>query len=60
MSEAAVKRLLDRTLECTGLRDRAGEPLRYTPHDFRRMFATEAVTGGLPSTLPHASSDTRR
>ncbi|MGI5440405.1 tyrosine-type recombinase/integrase [Streptomyces shenzhenensis] len=48
MSEAAVKRLLDRTLECAGLRDQAGEPLRYTPHDFRRMFATEAVTGGLP------------
>ncbi|MEU3511001.1 site-specific integrase [Streptomyces longwoodensis] len=48
LSEAAVKRLLDRTLECTGLRDQAGEPLRYTPHDFRRMFATEAVTGGLP------------
>ncbi|MEV7466307.1 site-specific integrase [Streptomyces kronopolitis] len=48
MSEAGVKRALDRTLEATGLRDQAGEPLRYTPHDFRRMFATEAVTGGLP------------
>ncbi|WP_253266489.1 tyrosine-type recombinase/integrase [Streptomyces sp. 6-11-2] len=22
--------------------------MNYTPHDFRRMFATEAVTGGLP------------
>ncbi|MFD9951394.1 tyrosine-type recombinase/integrase [[Kitasatospora] papulosa] len=48
MSEAGIKRALDRTLEATGLRDQAGEPLRYTPHDFRRMFATEAVTGGLP------------
>ncbi|MER6564112.1 site-specific integrase [Streptomyces sp. NPDC001027] len=48
MSEAGIKRALDRTLEATGLRDHAGEPLRYTPHDFRRMFATEAVTGGLP------------
>ncbi len=48
MSEAGVKRALDRTLEATGLRDQAGEPLRYTPHDFRRIFATEAVTGGLP------------
>ncbi|WP_413751949.1 tyrosine-type recombinase/integrase [Streptomyces sp. R-74717] len=36
------------TLEATGLRDQAGEPLIYTPHDFRRMFATETVTGGLP------------
>ncbi|WP_234432677.1 tyrosine-type recombinase/integrase [Streptomyces sp. MUSC 125] len=48
MSEAAVKHRLDRTLEATGLRDQAGQPLNYTPHDFRRMFATEAVTGGLP------------
>ncbi|MGP3691320.1 tyrosine-type recombinase/integrase [Streptomyces sp. IBSNAI002] len=48
MSEAGIKRALDRTLEATGLRDQAGEPLRYTPHDFRRMFTTEAVTGGLP------------
>lgn len=48
LSEAAVKRLFDRTLEFTGLRDQAREPPRYTPHDFRRMFATEAVTGGLP------------
>ncbi|MFC0429964.1 site-specific integrase [Kutzneria buriramensis] len=47
-SYAAIKRLLDATLAHTGLRDAAGEPLRYTPHDFRRMFATEAVTGGLP------------
>ena len=28
--------------------DQPGEPLRFTPHDFRRIFATEAVTGGLP------------
>ncbi|UQX00899.1 site-specific integrase [Streptomyces sp. RerS4] len=48
MNETAIKRLLDRTLVATGLRDAVGEPLRYTPHDFRRMFATEAVTGGLP------------
>ncbi|MFD4860670.1 tyrosine-type recombinase/integrase [Streptomyces atratus] len=48
MNETSIKRLLDRTLAATGLRDAASEPLRYTPHDFRRMFATEAVTGGLP------------
>lgn len=48
MSEAAVRHRLDRRLEATGLRDQAGQPLNYTPHDFRRMFATEAVTGGLP------------
>lgn len=48
ISTAGIKRLPDRTLEETGLRDAAGEPLHFTPHDFRRMFATEAVTGGLP------------
>ncbi|MER6016948.1 tyrosine-type recombinase/integrase [Streptomyces anulatus] len=37
-----------RTACRTGLPDAAGEPLRFTVHDFRRMFATEAVTGGLP------------
>ncbi|GAA3084589.1 hypothetical protein GCM10020000_83720 [Streptomyces olivoverticillatus] len=48
MNETSIERLLDRTLEATGLRDQSGEPLLYTPHDFRRMFATEAVTSGLP------------
>ena len=40
--------LLNQTIRRTGLTDRAGNPLRYTPHDFRRIFATDAVTGGLP------------
>jgi integrase len=31
-----------------GLRDVDGRPLRLIPHDFRRLFATEAVNGGLP------------
>src|SRR5579859_6407095 len=48
MSTTAVQRLLNETLSRTGLADAAGQPLRYTPHDFRRMFVTEAVTGGLP------------
>jgi len=25
-----------------------GTPARITPHDFRRIFATEAVSAGLP------------
>jgi integrase len=48
MSSTTVQKLLDNTLALAGLRDAAGEPLRFTAHDFRRMFATEAVTGGLP------------
>jgi len=30
--------------------DAAGQPLRFTPHDFRRMFITDAVLHGMP---PH-------
>ncbi|WP_406116361.1 tyrosine-type recombinase/integrase [Streptomyces sp. NBC_01014] len=48
ISQQKVNRLISATLARTGLTDRAGQPLRYTPHDFRRMFITDAVTGGLP------------
>lgn len=43
-----IQRWLTQTLERAGLTDSAGNALHYTPHDFRRMFATEAVAGGLP------------
>ncbi len=33
-----------------GVTDTAGQPLRFTPHDFRRMFITDAVLHGMP---PH-------
>ena len=49
MGAGAVQRLLSNTLQRAGLRDNAGELLRFTPHDFRRMFATDAVAGGLPA-----------
>ncbi|WP_033247105.1 tyrosine-type recombinase/integrase [Nocardia carnea] len=39
---------LTAALERTGLTDATGQPLHCTPHDFRRMFATGAVQGGLP------------
>ncbi len=45
---ATIYKLLKQTLARAGLTDAAGETLHYTPHDFRRIFATEAVTGGLP------------
>lgn len=43
-----VTKLLNATLARTGLRTATGQPLHYTAHDFRRIFATDAVTGGLP------------
>src|SRR6266853_2100838 len=46
-----VSTLLDEALARTGLTDPAdGGPLRYTAHDFRRIFITDAVLNGLP---PH-------
>ncbi|MFF6888525.1 tyrosine-type recombinase/integrase [Streptomyces sp. NPDC012421] len=48
MGQNTVARLLRKTMARTGLLDQAGNPLRVTPHGFRRMFATEAVSGGLP------------
>jgi integrase len=43
--------LLDKALARTGLTDPAtGSPLRFTPHDFRRLFITDAILNGLP---PH-------
>jgi integrase len=48
ISANVVGRILNQTLERCDLRDAAGEALRFTAHDFRRMFATEAVNDGLP------------
>jgi integrase len=58
-----VRNLLTRALAQSGITDATGRPLHYTPHDFRRMFATEAVTGGLPihiaaKVLGHADINT--
>jgi hypothetical protein len=39
-----------RVLDGSGITDAAGRPLRFTPHDFRRLFITDAVLHGMP---PH-------
>jgi len=50
-SSGAVRDLLAGAVVDSGLVDSVdGEPLRYTPHDFRRMFITDAIMNGLP---PH-------
>jgi hypothetical protein len=48
ISYTSVQALLRKTLAESGLCDAAGQPLVYTPHDFRRILATEAVSEGLP------------
>jgi len=43
-----VKELLDRLVAVSPIPAADGSPLRFTPHDFRRIWATEAVASGLP------------
>jgi integrase len=46
-----IRDMLTAALAHTGLIDPAtGGPLRFTPHDFRRLFITDAILAGLP---PH-------
>ena len=51
LSASAIRTLLDDAIAGSGLTEPAtGQPLRFTPHDFRRLFITDAVLNGLP---PH-------
>jgi integrase len=64
LSTNYVRNLLLGTADWADLRD-GGEPVQFTPHDFRRLFATELVGAGLPlhiaaSLLGHLNLDTTR
>lgn len=50
VSVNTIRRSLDETLDAAGLLDASGRPLRFAPHDFRRIFITDAILNGLP---PH-------
>jgi len=50
VSAPAIRGLLDEALTGAGLTDTGGRPLRFVPHDFRRIFITDAVMNGMP---PH-------
>ncbi len=50
VSERALRKYLDRALEKIGVIGPDGRTLRYTFHDFRRMFITDAILHGMP---PH-------
>lgn len=47
---ATLREWINRALDGTGVTDAAGQPLRFTPHDFRRLFITDAVLHAMP---PH-------
>ncbi|WP_327306049.1 site-specific integrase [Streptomyces sp. NBC_01298] len=48
MSGATVLAMLGRSCKELAETNPAFEDLTFTPHDFRRLFATEVVNGGLP------------
>ena len=51
INHGTLRKMLQAALADTGLVDAAdGGPLNYTPHDFRRVFITDAIMNGLP---PH-------
>ncbi|MFE7529709.1 tyrosine-type recombinase/integrase [Kitasatospora sp. NPDC057542] len=50
ISQTTIRRALNETLDFAGLTDNTGQPLNYQPHDFRRIFITDAIMNGLP---PH-------
>ena len=45
-----LRTLLQDALRGTGFTDASGRPLSFAPHDFRRVFTTEAIMNGMP---PH-------
>lgn len=51
ISTSSIRDMLADALAHAGLADEAtGASLRFTPHDFRRLFITDAILNGLP---PH-------
>jgi site-specific recombinase XerD len=50
VGETVLRTYLDHALTEIGVKDAAGQPLRYTFHDFRRLFITDAIAHGMP---PH-------
>jgi integrase len=47
---SGIRDLLAGALAAAGLTGTDGKPLDFAPHDFRRIFATEAIMNGMP---PH-------
>jgi len=52
-SRTTIRRDLNHVLAVSGLTDASNRPLIFTPHDFRRLFATDALRSGLP---PHIAA----
>jgi integrase len=53
ISRTTLRQFLNHLLAVSGLTDVSNRPLAFTPHDFRRLFATDALRSGLP---PHIAA----
>ncbi|MET7906079.1 site-specific integrase [Streptomyces sp. NPDC005355] len=47
---SGIRQMLNDALSRTGLTDTTNRPLTFSPHDFRRLFITDAIMNGMP---PH-------
>ncbi|MGW6602500.1 tyrosine-type recombinase/integrase [Streptomyces sp. NPDC055036] len=47
---SGIRKMLTEALSHTGLTDVGNKPLTFSPHDFRRLFITDAIMNGMP---PH-------
>jgi integrase len=50
ISGSSIRDLLARALTFSGITGTDGSPLHFQPHDFRRLFTTDAILNGMP---PH-------
>jgi integrase len=53
ISRTTLRQFLNHVLAVSGLTDASNRPLVFTPHDFQRLFATDALRSGLP---PHIAA----
>jgi hypothetical protein len=54
----AIRELIRDALTSTGITDASGKPPRFVPHDFRRIFITDAIMHGMPPHIASSSPDT--
>ncbi|WP_351234203.1 site-specific integrase [Streptomyces sp. NPDC002133] len=54
LSSELIRKALVEVLAFIGLTDSTGHPLDFTPHDFRRLFITDAIRSGLPPHIAQA------